>query len=252
MALVPPNRAPSGYPLGLTGATAATRYAGATSSGAPASGTFAVGDFVIDQTGKVYVCTAAGSPGTWAQAGGTAVNKNYLAPGLGYESFSRADGITDRSVLVSGRLNMYAIQLPAGITITSITFVAGATAANAPTHQIFGLFDDNAGTASGTARALLRGTTDDTSAAWAANTAKTLALTSTYTTVSTQLYYVGILVTWTTTGPSLYGYPDAMGASFPAIAPIFVGTSNTGITALPNPAAAIAQTTDFLIYFYLS
>lgn len=59
-----------GYPLGLTGAIAATRYVGATASGAPASGTFAVGDFVIDQTGKVYVCTTAGTPGTWTQAGG--------------------------------------------------------------------------------------------------------------------------------------------------------------------------------------
>lgn len=61
---------PTGKPLGLTGATAATRYVGATASGAPASGTFAVGDFSIDQTGKVYVCTVAGSPGTWVQAGG--------------------------------------------------------------------------------------------------------------------------------------------------------------------------------------
>lgn len=52
-------------PVGLTGATAASRYVGATASGAPASGTFAVGDFVIDQTGKVHICTSAGSPGTW-------------------------------------------------------------------------------------------------------------------------------------------------------------------------------------------
>lgn len=55
-------------PLGLTGATAATRYVGGTTSGAPASGTFALGDFVIDQTGLVWVCTTAGSPGTWANA----------------------------------------------------------------------------------------------------------------------------------------------------------------------------------------
>jgi hypothetical protein len=53
---------------GLTGATAATRYVGATTSGPPASGTFAVGDFVIDQTGKVLVCTVAGTPGTWLSA----------------------------------------------------------------------------------------------------------------------------------------------------------------------------------------
>ena len=54
---------------GLTGAVAATRYVGGTASGSPGSGTFAVGDFVIDQTGKVWICTAAGTPGTWAQAG---------------------------------------------------------------------------------------------------------------------------------------------------------------------------------------
>lgn len=54
---------------GLTGAVAASRYVGATSSGAPASGTFAVGDFVIDQTGVVWVCISAGTPGTWFPIG---------------------------------------------------------------------------------------------------------------------------------------------------------------------------------------
>jgi hypothetical protein len=52
-------------PGGLPGATAPTRYVGGTVSGAPASGTFAVGDFVIDDTGLLWICTAAGSPGTW-------------------------------------------------------------------------------------------------------------------------------------------------------------------------------------------
>jgi len=56
---------------GLPGATAASRYAGATASGAPTTGTFAVGDFIVDQTGKFYVCTVAGTPGTWVQVGAT-------------------------------------------------------------------------------------------------------------------------------------------------------------------------------------
>ena len=55
---------------GLTGATAAVRFVGGTSSGAPTAGTFAVGDFVIDRTGKVWICTTAGSPGTWTQVSG--------------------------------------------------------------------------------------------------------------------------------------------------------------------------------------
>jgi hypothetical protein len=51
---------------GLTGATQASRWAGATSSGAPASGTFATGDWVIDRSGAIQLCTSGGSPGTWA------------------------------------------------------------------------------------------------------------------------------------------------------------------------------------------
>ena len=58
-------------PTGLTGATAASRYAGATASGAPVSGTFAVGDFVVDETGGFWICTTAGTPGTWTQCSGS-------------------------------------------------------------------------------------------------------------------------------------------------------------------------------------
>jgi hypothetical protein len=54
---------------GLTGAINATRYVGATTSGAPVGGTFLVGDFVIDQAGRIWVCITAGSPGTWAPVG---------------------------------------------------------------------------------------------------------------------------------------------------------------------------------------
>lgn len=62
---------PALAPTGLTGATAASRYVGATASGAPASGTFLLGDFAVDQTGKIWICTTAGTPGTWTAAGPT-------------------------------------------------------------------------------------------------------------------------------------------------------------------------------------
>lgn len=64
------TRCVSGLPLALTGATVAARFVGGTASGAPVSGTFQVGDFVVTQGGTVFVCTVAGSPGTWVQAGG--------------------------------------------------------------------------------------------------------------------------------------------------------------------------------------
>lgn len=59
-----------GLPLGLDGAVSATRYVGATASVAPVSGTFAAGDFITTLDGKVFICTTAGTPGTWTQVGG--------------------------------------------------------------------------------------------------------------------------------------------------------------------------------------
>lgn len=61
--------APALIASGLTGATAASRYVGATPIGPPATGTFVQGDFVIDQSGAIYVCTTGGSPGLWVRTG---------------------------------------------------------------------------------------------------------------------------------------------------------------------------------------
>jgi hypothetical protein len=56
---------------GLPGAVTASRYVGGTAGAAPTSGTFAVGDFVVGANGTVWICTTAGSPGTWTPAIGT-------------------------------------------------------------------------------------------------------------------------------------------------------------------------------------
>lgn len=73
----------------LTGATQASRYVGSTTSGAPASGTFAVGDFVVARDGHLFVCTTAGSPGTWADVGASS-------------GVSSLDSITGAVTLVGG------------------------------------------------------------------------------------------------------------------------------------------------------
>ena len=51
--------------LGWGGSTAATRWAGATISGPPTTGTYAAGDWIVKQNGGICVCTVAGAPGTW-------------------------------------------------------------------------------------------------------------------------------------------------------------------------------------------
>ena len=58
---------------GSTGAGYPSRYAGATASGAPTFGGFSVGDFVIDRTGVLWICTTAGIPGTWTSAAALAL-----------------------------------------------------------------------------------------------------------------------------------------------------------------------------------
>jgi hypothetical protein len=88
------NQMPGLAATGITGATAASRYVGATASGAPTgSHPFLAGDFVIDQSGAVWICTAAGSPGTWSQVGGAAAD--YAPTGLtGATAASRYAGAT--------------------------------------------------------------------------------------------------------------------------------------------------------------
>ncbi len=102
----------SGKPVGgtgLPGAIAATRYVGGTASGPPATGTFVVGDFVITQTAKVYVCTVAGSPGTWVQAGGggTAASVTFTpAGGIAATDVQAAivEAVTDSQAYADGLL----------------------------------------------------------------------------------------------------------------------------------------------------
>ena len=54
---------------GLTGVPLSCRLMGGNTSGPPASGTFSQLDIAVDGTGAAWICTAAGTPGTWVQAG---------------------------------------------------------------------------------------------------------------------------------------------------------------------------------------
>lgn len=110
-----------GMPLALSGAASATRFVGGTTSGAPASGTFAVGDFVIGQDGSISICTTAGSPGTWRTIPLSSAPRGVIARGRYTTSTSTtatspstAMKITELpATLVSGRLyRVYASDVP--------------------------------------------------------------------------------------------------------------------------------------------
>ena len=164
------------------------------------------------------------------------LNNRYVISGAQYETFDRnlCDEV-NTAVLSSGRLSGVAIWLPAGITINSISFFSGTTAAGTPTNQLFGLMDSS--------RNLLRSSVNNTTTAWAANSLKTLALTTTFTTTYSGLYYLGIMVTATTV-PTLKGNTAKTGGQLQAQAPSMGGTSTTGLTtALPSTAAAFGTVT---------
>lgn len=122
MTFTPPNSHSNGLPLGLTGATAATRYVGATSSGAPATGTFAVGDWIVDQSGAVYICTVAGSPGTWVAIGSGAVAADgWTAAGETW-TYASADAPTFTFTIAADVTTKYAVGQRIKLTQTTAKY----------------------------------------------------------------------------------------------------------------------------------
>lgn len=56
---------------GQAGLTAARFMGLKATAGWPTSGTFAVGDYVIDSLGRIWICVTAGTSGEWVTASGT-------------------------------------------------------------------------------------------------------------------------------------------------------------------------------------
>lgn len=137
---------------GLTGAVSASRYAGATASGAPSSGTFAKGDFVIDQAGAIWVCTTAGSPGTWANVGSSTNTITSVFGRTGAITANSGDytaaKVTNAADTSSSSTQSFTgnVQAPAyatnGLTgASSASRYVGATVSGAPTSGTFVIGD---------------------------------------------------------------------------------------------------------------
>lgn len=105
---------------------------------------------------------------------------------------------TGQVALATGVMTSVPIYLHAGDVITNLSFRSGATAAGTPTNYWVALYSDAA------TPALLAQSADQTSTAWAANTTKTLALSSAYTVPKSGIYWAAIMVA-ATTPPTLLG-----------------------------------------------
>lgn len=173
-----------------------------------------------------------------------AANSGTLPSGALAQAFDRnLWAPADSAQLLSGRLSLYGVSLAKGQVLTSITFRSGTTPLAVGTNQWFGVFTS--------ARAIGRLTGDDTSTAWAANTMKTLTLSSTYTVPATGLYYIGICVVASTV-PTLFGISG--NTSLAGVTPVLRGSSSTGLTnpaSCPDPVTA-PSATGVQPYFYVS
>ncbi|MFF1416567.1 hypothetical protein [Streptomyces sp. NPDC058280] len=138
-------------------------------------------------------------------------------------AFHRANlprvGLDDVAAAATGVMCSVALYLADGDTVTSLTFISGGTAAGTPTNYFFALYN--------TAGALLGQTADQLTAAWAADTAKTLALSAPVRVTKSGVYYAAVSVTATTV-PTLIGTTGAKPILTSEVA--LAQTSGSGLT----------------------
>jgi hypothetical protein len=134
----------------------------------------------------------------------------------------------------SGTLFLQAIYLRAGQLVSNIGISSATTAAVTPTNYFFALYSGQPA-----APALLAQSANQTTTAWAANTYKTLAMTTPYRVPTSGLYYIGLMMAATTVITTKGGAAKT-GGTLASTTPPLHGTSTAALTtALPNPAAAI-------------
>lgn len=208
---------------GNTGATSGSRFAGAVAGpGVPTSGTYIAGDWIIDKTGNVWICTTGGTPGTWTSVGSQAIQSARIA--TGQETIPRVCVNSGGITTASQRLICTMFTARKTETVSQITAYSGPTAAGAtPTLVKLGLFTV---AANGVDVTLIGVTASDTSLFASANTAYTRSFASAATAsiVAGQRYAIGILVV---TGAALPTYPgltpSSIGNTIAFEAPVMCG-----------------------------
>ena len=123
---------PAASVTGFTGATTPTRYVGGVSGAAPTTGVFQTGDYVIDATGSMWICTAGGTPGTWVQSSGQSSGVSWFNV-LNYGAVG--NGTTDDTAAIQSAANAACavggtLYFPAGYTY----IVSGGTTGSASSH----------------------------------------------------------------------------------------------------------------------
>lgn len=157
------------------------------------------------------------------------------SPSGTYNTSMRALNVNaDLAALTTAVMLSVAVPCQIGDMITTITFKSGATAGGTLANWWFALYS------SASTPALLAQTADQTSTAWAANTAKSLDLATAQRIPSTGIYYAAIMVKATTV-PTLIGASVALAGAAASIVSSKVLAQTSG-TALTDTAPATIAT----------
>lgn len=189
---------------GLTGAVTQGRFVGGTVSGAPTTGTFAIGDYVVSNDGNFYICTSAGTPGTWVAVGTPAALNSLASDALtvGEVVPNRDDWSINTVSPVSGGLVLTHFTADKSEAINTLTLSTGSVAAAAtPTLIRYAVYS----VASNGDLTLVASTVNDTTLLTATNTDYPKALSSTWNKVVGNRYAVGVLVVTSATMPNFQG-----------------------------------------------
>jgi hypothetical protein len=157
----------------------------------------------------------------------------------------RSDATADTAVLTTQVMASFAIPVYAGDVITSLTFLSGATGAGTPTNWWFALYNDAA------TPALLSQSADQLTTAWAADTAKTLALAAPQVNNGDHTVWYASVMMKATTPNSLVGVNlGRAGISTGALAAqkVLARTSGAALTTTAPPTIASATSIVGLAY----
>jgi hypothetical protein len=177
-------------PTGLTGAVTASRYVGGTASVAPTTGTFAVGDYVITATGRVWVCTVAGTSGTWVEPASVTFAPKASPTFTGTVTVPAAAAVTSATKLAD--LSSY-LTIASGALPALGAWASGTAQQNPVTRQIVVCVE-----------VVADGTANAATAAIAIS-----ADNSTYTTIATPGASVGVNTTGASTSLASVILPQA-------------------------------------------
>lgn len=154
------------------------------------------------------------------------------------QNMTRMQALSNQATLTSGTLYLVAgLVLPKGQPVKGLAFFAGSTALSGGSNQWAGIFAPSA--RSGDACLTLALSTDQTSTAWAADTAKTFDFSSRFTPEADLPVYAGLCVVATTV-PTLVGNTISKNAQ-ELYLPRTRGTSTSGLTTPASCPSAVAH-----------